>query len=284
MMTNFLGSERDEMSVTISYLVNGKKHSTVINCPSSSIYTYPVVVCKEGAVGYGALVCAETDDITLPDHKILKIKNDFIDGVKGAFWIISQTRHPCRIKYIEHFLDGKRHNDKGAAVDHHYMAERAPIQDIRIEYWQYGMKHRANDLPAVSLNDGEILEWWYNNLLDRDGDQPAVIHHGSPMYVEFRCRGLRHRGNDKPAVLEFDCNGREVGDFWEGGDSWVNMEGDFIYHRAEWWTLDKRHHDIADRNYPEPAIQEYDDDGDVTESRYFFNGEEYFPETCYSRI
>lgn len=66
------------------------------------------------------------------------------------------------------------------------------------KYWyQNGLLHRDWDLPArVSVNGNNV--WYQNGEIHRDGDQPAVTY---PIFGKWWYRdGLLHRDGDKHAI------------------------------------------------------------------------------------
>jgi hypothetical protein len=67
-------------------------------------------------------------------------------------------------------------------------------------WYQFGVLHRENDLPAYIGEDGSQI-WYRNGIIHRDakGDLPARIYpNGDQSWYQF---GVLHRDNDLPAFV-----------------------------------------------------------------------------------
>ncbi len=64
--------------------------------------------------------------------------------------------------------------------------------------WYNNLLHRDNDKPAIIYPDSS-QEWYINGKRHRDNDKPAIIYPDSSQ--EWYINGKRHRDNDLPAVI-----------------------------------------------------------------------------------
>ena len=79
------------------------------------------------------------------------------------------------------------------------LLERYEISSFGTQYWyQNGLKHRDNDLPAIITVNGDQF-CYQNGLLHRDNNLPAVIFANGDQ--EWYQNGLKHRDNDLPAAI-----------------------------------------------------------------------------------
>ena len=108
-------------------------------------------------------------------------------------------------------------------------------------WYQNGLKHRDNDLPAIIRENGDQF-WYKNGLQHRDNDLPAIIFPNGDQYW-FK-NGERHRDNDLPSIIYLD------------GD--------------QFWYKDGRQH----RDNDLPAIIR--ENGDQS---WYKNGVKYFPKS-----
>ena len=97
-----------------------------------------------------------------------------------------------KIIYNQTTLFGKPHSIYDQPVE---------INKEQKEYivWYYnGLMHRENDLPAVVYKSGTQY-WYYNNSIHRENDLPAVIFANGDKYWYYK--GHVHRENDLPAEI-----------------------------------------------------------------------------------
>jgi len=112
-----------------------------------------------------------------------------------------------------------------------------------------GTAHSFEDKPAIIsyFSNGEIdtEEWYYNNVLHRDGDKPAIrayYRNGQLEMEEWVSNRLRSRDGDKPAFIWYhEDNGK------------VQLE--------EWWR-----DGILSRDEGKPSLIRYDTHGVVVAS------------------
>ena len=99
-----------------------------------------------------------------------------------------------------------------------------------IQIWyQNGLKHRDNDLPAVIDSFGTQI-WYQNGRYHRNNDQPAILwYNESKLWYQ---NGKLHRDNDLPAVVYLDA------EFWYQHDNQHRANGPAVIRKngtKEWW-------------------------------------------------
>jgi len=119
--------------------------------------------------------------------------------------------------------NGKMHRDYDKPA---YEYSRDLLFSGADKWYQEGMLHRDNDLPAIISRDG-VQQWFQNDLRHRDKGRPAVVF---PNGEKWWCKeGRLHRGNDLPAVIFPDHYYRDNLYFWKGRE--------FIFKNGEKYFL-----------------------------------------------
>lgn len=73
----------------------------------------------------------------------------------------------------------------------HWLAKRPIIDSDGTRCWyQNGLRHRDNDLPAIIQADGTQF-WCRNDLYHRDNDLPAVFDPSTPGIFQWWENGQR---------------------------------------------------------------------------------------------
>jgi hypothetical protein len=85
---------------------------------------------------------------------------------------------------------------------HSYDDEPAFVSGNRREWYWNGLLHRDGDLPAVVI-EGTAERWYRYGKSHRDGDLPAHI---AENYQEWNKDGNIHREGDLPAIIDGTCS------------------------------------------------------------------------------
>ncbi len=150
----------------------------------------------------------------------------------AAYWVLVRTRKGIAMSsyYItRYFTKRVIHRDRVMyllpnGVKHVPLDKTIPTEIANgCKRWYYnGLLHRHGDLPALEYADG-VKTWYHHGKIHRDNDLPAI---GNPVNGTqlWYFHGVRHREADLPAVV------------WANG-------------RMEWWYCGMLH-----RGNDKPAV------------------------------
>jgi len=186
-----------------------------------------------------------------------------------------------------HYINGQRHRD------HDLPAEISQDKHGRTyrRWFQRGQAHRDGDLPAFQAThpNGNVSQMAYykRGQLHRNGDLPATIRINSDgVIIERRWfkYGLKHRDDDLPADMYASGRVSEQS-WWKNGELhrdnnlparvMNNFDRDDIKKNEQsplfltmvWVQHNKRH-----REGGLPAMETYNEDGELVKEEWFLNG------------
>lgn len=142
-----------------------------------------------------------------------------------------------------------------------------------------GKKGRADDLPAFESRNGqgilENVQWYSNDLLHRNNDEPAIIKYDEEYDVyNWYKFGKRYRENDKPTSKEVTKDGKPIYHSWFddkfrfhrlNGPARIEYYPDTGIIKKEMWYIDDHLH----REDNKPAKRSYYKNGVLKKESYY---------------
>lgn len=108
-------------------------------------------------------------------------------------------------------IQGNKKERRNSARTLHNNKLPVVVNDNRREWYNNGLLHRDNDLPAVIDRGKKVKMWYQNGVLHRSNGLPAVVTDNSKQWYKF---GVLHRDMDLPAVISMNYEDETVHKKW----------------------------------------------------------------------